>query len=392
MGEIAIVVVVVIVVLALIGNARNRKKAAKSAKPAGGGARTGTRPQRSSKPGPKMRPQPENRPYESGKLPENLGLAADVPLQETAAQLELSFGEHFGERLKRRLLDKYSQMTEAEYEWKLLELKRYLLMNTILRQVPMFSPEVDDIWHEMLMFTREYERFCEHWNGRTVHHAPHGEPTPMPGERAWFDWVYSQLFVPTPYTGRIWRGFFRYPLDRELLALLQGESAESIAEARFNIKAATYNPEVGQTVELLIRKGKEQIEQATKEEAAVTADARANGDRSGSSRYASDPAYAGAGSFGALASSMLIFSMIDPLGYEQRMEEVLPEEEKRNQTSCGSSSCSTVYADDSDRADTDGGDSGDGSGGGDASGDSSSCSSSSCSSSSCSSGCGGGGD
>lgn len=42
-------------------------------------------------------------------------------------------------------------MKTLEYRWKLLELKRYFIMASLLKQLPMFSEEVDELWHEMLM-------------------------------------------------------------------------------------------------------------------------------------------------------------------------------------------------------------------------------------------------
>ncbi|MDF2718412.1 MAG: hypothetical protein K0R28_5337 [Paenibacillus sp.] len=376
--EAAVVIgIVLLITLLLIGNASGKKK-----RP----GRTGNRGTRSVG----SRPSPQLPPYETGVLPDRLGLLPDVPLHGTARRLEQAFDAGFGSQLKRRVLDKYPRMTEAEYDYKLLELKRYLLMNAVLKGVPMFSPEVDDIWHEMLMFTREYERFCEEWNGRTVHHAPHGEAAPMPGERAWFDWVYSQLFVATPYSGRIWRGFFRYPLDAGLLQSLEREAPETIAGKRFSGVSAQTNPETEQTIALLIRKAKEQISQSKTAPAAsgaIPGTANPNARERWQERPDSSSAYSGTANFAMLGSAMLLFSITDPTGYEQQMEAVMPEEEKRNQSSCGGSSCSGASGDGRDSDTGDGGDTGGSSDGGSSSGNSSSCSSSSCSS-----GCGGGGD
>ncbi|MEM8667426.1 MAG: hypothetical protein AAGG48_07925 [Planctomycetota bacterium] len=37
-------------------------------------------------------------------------------------------------------------------------------------QVP--CPEVDEVWHAFILFTREYEEFCSCAVGRFIHHAP----------------------------------------------------------------------------------------------------------------------------------------------------------------------------------------------------------------------------
>ena len=38
--------------------------------------------------------------------------------------------------------------------------------------VSMPSQAVDDLWHEFILFTRNYERFCERAFGRYLHHTP----------------------------------------------------------------------------------------------------------------------------------------------------------------------------------------------------------------------------
>ena len=40
------------------------------------------------------------------------------------------------------------------------------------RQVAMPSPVVDDLWHEFLLFTRDYASFCDAAFGRFLHHTP----------------------------------------------------------------------------------------------------------------------------------------------------------------------------------------------------------------------------
>lgn len=80
-------------------------------------------------------------------------------------------------------------------------------MASLLKQVPMFSDEVDDLWHEMLMFTKSYADFCAELMGSTVHHEPAITRRETPGARAWFDWVYCQLFEFTPYSAAIWGDF-----------------------------------------------------------------------------------------------------------------------------------------------------------------------------------------
>jgi hypothetical protein len=40
------------------------------------------------------------------------------------------------------------------------------------RMVAMPSQAVDDAWHEFILFTRQYDKFCHHAFGRFLHHTP----------------------------------------------------------------------------------------------------------------------------------------------------------------------------------------------------------------------------
>lgn len=40
------------------------------------------------------------------------------------------------------------------------------------RMVAMPSQVVDDAWHEFILFTRQYDKFCRHAFGRFLHHTP----------------------------------------------------------------------------------------------------------------------------------------------------------------------------------------------------------------------------
>ncbi|WP_159885498.1 glycine-rich domain-containing protein [Paenibacillus puerhi] len=314
--------------------------------------------------------------YKNTPLPKTLGLQKLVPLQPAVLRLERALGESYAAKIKDRVKTAHPSMGNAEFHWKFLELKRYLLMTAVLREVPMFSEEVDDIWHEMLMFTREYTRFGENFVGSTIHHAPHsGEDVePDPGGRAWFDWVYAQLFVPTPYSNLIWGPFFRYPLSRELIEELQTASTSGVIASRFNGSAIERYTDIRETASLLAQRAMEQAAAA----------------KPGASYTAPKPAAGSPEYMPYLAGALMMYSVAEFSDFEGLMEQHFVEEEARQRaaSASGSSSCSSAcgssYWND-DRSDHGGhGDSG---GGSDNGGSSSSCSSGS----SCSS-CGGGGD
>ena len=259
-------------------------------------------------------------------------------------------------------------MKQAEYRWKLIELKRYFIMASLLKQAPMFSDEVDDLWHEMLMFTKSYADFCAEFMGSTVHHEPAITRRETPGARAWFDWVYCQLFEFTPYSAAIWGDFFAYPLSSDVQKLIaQGDRPELVNEL-FHARRMQENPEASQVINYLI----DQLQRS-----ATLSEEELSSASSGSSDVAL-----------IMASAMVYYSMHHEATYGLHMgrleQEILPQEKAGYGSSSGSgcSSGSSCYADHCTDSSSSSGGSGSSSG---------SSSDSSCSSSSCSS-CGGGGD
>jgi len=62
----------------------------------------------------------------------------------------------------------------AHAEELFLEVKKYLALSALRAEgeVPMFSTRVDQVWHEFVLFTREYALFCKQHVGHFMHHAP----------------------------------------------------------------------------------------------------------------------------------------------------------------------------------------------------------------------------
>lgn len=149
-------------------------------------------------------------------VPENLGIQI-AGGESIVRAIDAALSPSYVDNVKNRVLLEHPNWADHEFEWTLFELKRYFIMNSILRSVPMFSSRVDDIWHEMLMFTRDYEKFTKNFYHETLHHTPNLDSTPIPGERAFFDWVYLSLFHPTQNSRVIWGGFLKNPIKREIL-------------------------------------------------------------------------------------------------------------------------------------------------------------------------------
>ncbi|GLB60736.1 hypothetical protein [Cytobacillus sp. NCCP-133] len=147
--------------------------------------------------------------------------------------LEKSLPQGYRENIKNRVLKEHPQWKDHEYEWAFFELKRYFLLNSLLKSIPMFSDKVDEIWHEMLMFTREYGQFSQDFFGEYLHHAPNLESTPIPGERAFFDWMYLTLFKPGYNSRRIWGGFLKNPIKKDILEDFNNKSEEDLLDTYF---------------------------------------------------------------------------------------------------------------------------------------------------------------
>lgn len=311
--------------------------------------------------------------YKKHLVPQQLYLQQDTLLQDAEIRLNLGLPQHFVKKLQQRMLEKYPRMSEAEFNWKFYELKRYFMMTAIMKSVPMYSDSVDDIWHEMLMFTREYQQFGEKFIGSPIHHSPHSSTatSPNPGERAWFEWIYSQLFMASPYSGAIWKSFFRHPLDITRIEELRLMSEESLISRLFNQQTVERYPEIRSMVYLLIAKAKRQISGAEHNEAYDEA----------------RPSMGATDFMPYMAGAMMFHSFQNDNRFEEEMQQYSFEEEKKDVASTGDSSGYSCGGWNEDCADNGSGDSSSDSSSDSGGGDSTS----SCSSSSCSS-CGGGGD
>lgn len=150
-------------------------------------------------------------------IPDHLGLLEDVPADSILKKLENSLPYEYTNQVKLRFLSEHPEISEDEFEWRLFELKRYFFLNSFMKSAPMFSSKVDEVWHEMLMFTKQYHSFSEKYLGNMLHHTPNIEPEPAPQQRAFFDWIFAQLFEITEYTWQAWGDFFHYPMDGQVL-------------------------------------------------------------------------------------------------------------------------------------------------------------------------------
>ena len=57
-------------------------------------------------------------------------------------------------------------------------MKRYLVLSRSDRSriYAMHSLRIDDVWHQFILYTREYAQFCQNYFGGYIHHAPSNAP------------------------------------------------------------------------------------------------------------------------------------------------------------------------------------------------------------------------
>jgi hypothetical protein len=80
--------------------------------------------------------------------------------------------------LKDRVVD-----TVEEARALFIEVKRYVVLGDVDKKIwTMYSHRVDEAWHQFVLFTVEYTKFCNQYFGRYIHHSPSNAPE-VGGER-----------------------------------------------------------------------------------------------------------------------------------------------------------------------------------------------------------------
>ena len=98
----------------------------------------------------------------------------------------------FPKAISQKISNKYPHLDDVQVKMVIRGLKDYFHISNIAgkRLVSVPSQVVDDAWHEFILFTREYQRFCDKSLGRFLHHTPaEAMSTPTIGhngiKRAW---------------------------------------------------------------------------------------------------------------------------------------------------------------------------------------------------------------
>src|ERR1700754_2463814 len=81
------------------------------------------------------------------------------------------------------------------------EFRKYMALVALGNpELGMHSSEVDEIWHNFILFTREYAEFCHRICGHMIHHRPNTSRRPaLPSASvSEFQLAYATFFGPPP--------------------------------------------------------------------------------------------------------------------------------------------------------------------------------------------------
>lgn len=124
-----------------------------------------------------------------------------------AKELEMAFPIPYQANVYNRMVTETNFSEDVIHEL-MFEQKRFLLMASVLKNVPMFSKDVDEVWHQLLMFTREYKAFTEGFAGQFIHHAPNVDGEDGYDDKFIFDMMYKELFKEMSFSSKCWGSKF----------------------------------------------------------------------------------------------------------------------------------------------------------------------------------------
>ena len=208
----------------------------------------------------------------------NLGMKSygeeyDVAVKHLLQHLAEAYPKNYHDWVQERVIrEHYISLIEFENRW--FEWQRFLIMAALLKTAPMYSEEIDVVWHEMLMFTREYEEFSNRYLKTTLHHAPNiAAPDEQPIEnnpsksietpqqqRAWFDLIYLLLFEPTPYSVTVLGPFLRHPVAKTVIEDFKTFTPEELEKKYFHTNVIQHFAFMQEIVHQLIEQIQSMIE------------------------------------------------------------------------------------------------------------------------------------
>ena len=94
--------------------------------------------------------------------------------QRQTSRLNYIKNYSFHNAIEKKLSEKHPHLNKNQLQLVFRGLRDYFWMNNKAqhRMVAMPSQVVDDAWHEFILFTRNYQTFCQRALGRYLHHTP----------------------------------------------------------------------------------------------------------------------------------------------------------------------------------------------------------------------------
>lgn len=131
---------------------------------------------------------------------------------QATKQLFKQFNQAWSNEIEKVVTEQYQRkngnLPQPEMQARWYELKKFLLLASFSKGLPMFSQKVDDLWHLFLEEDAFYHQFCTTFIGERIEHHPHGQPKYLPAERAWFDILYLSFF-PVSAHSHLWGDFLQ---------------------------------------------------------------------------------------------------------------------------------------------------------------------------------------
>lgn len=82
--------------------------------------------------------------------------------------------------LEEKLLKEGKFSSSEDYRQAFTEFKKYVALGALFgKGHGMASKKVDEVWHQFILFTKEYHEFCDDFLGRYMHHSPKTSYTPL---------------------------------------------------------------------------------------------------------------------------------------------------------------------------------------------------------------------
>ncbi|EIT85722.1 hypothetical protein A374_07804 [Fictibacillus macauensis ZFHKF-1] len=204
----------------------------------------------------KLKKKPLTRMFTNTTLPSQLGLLPHTGLEEVVAQLEASWNPAFAQHVRARVLKK-GVIHPDDYPIYELELKRFFILTSIMKEVPMYSTAVDSLWHEMLLFTKEYDQFSQHFLGQMIHHTPYvttEDTEARHRDRVWFEYVYTHVFKTNQTVMKLYGEFFKSQTV-SFVDTIRNHSIDELSSLLFAPKTDV----ASQAVQTLVAKMKNEI-------------------------------------------------------------------------------------------------------------------------------------